>query len=310
MPGEVVADVKAALTGRLAHDDLAVYNAVQKLLYVGVILAGVVIVLSGLAIWKPVQLQNADRAVRRLRCRPLCALPRHGGDRRLRRDPRGHGIRGAEEPARHDHRALRRDIMSRIRKYPARRRSEAAGQGRREAPARSGAAAVPARRREPRRARGALRLRHHRQPVGREGADEDFLFQRPGAGAAVQSQHAGADLSGKRDHAPVPVQRLLPRGGRARGRQGGLQARSRAAWSTTRSPGRSTSSTRCRRRRRSPATSASRAGARSANGRACASPNSCSASAPTRARNTSGSAAPRAIRPRSTWRPRCIRRRR
>ena len=30
----------------------------QKLLYVGVILAGVVIVLSGLAIWKPVQLQT------------------------------------------------------------------------------------------------------------------------------------------------------------------------------------------------------------------------------------------------------------
>jgi thiosulfate reductase cytochrome b subunit len=31
---------------------------VQKLLYLGVILAGVVIVLSGLAIWKPVQLQE------------------------------------------------------------------------------------------------------------------------------------------------------------------------------------------------------------------------------------------------------------
>ncbi len=56
--GELVTDVKAALAGRLAHDDLAVYNAVQKLLYVGVILAGVVIVLSGLAIWKPVQLQT------------------------------------------------------------------------------------------------------------------------------------------------------------------------------------------------------------------------------------------------------------
>jgi thiosulfate reductase cytochrome b subunit len=56
-PGEVLADAKAALTGRLAHD-LAVYNALQKLLYVGVILAGVVIVLSGLAMWKPVQLQE------------------------------------------------------------------------------------------------------------------------------------------------------------------------------------------------------------------------------------------------------------
>jgi thiosulfate reductase cytochrome b subunit len=57
-PSEVLADAKAALTGKLAHDDLAVYNAVQKLLYLGVILAGVVIVLSGIAIWKPVQLQE------------------------------------------------------------------------------------------------------------------------------------------------------------------------------------------------------------------------------------------------------------
>jgi|SRR5579862_3660613 len=57
-PSEVLADAKAALTFKLAHDDIAHYNAVQKLLYVGVILAGVVIVLSGLGIWKPVQFQE------------------------------------------------------------------------------------------------------------------------------------------------------------------------------------------------------------------------------------------------------------
>ena len=57
-PGEVIADARAALTFKLSHEDLSVYNAVQKLLYLGVILAGVVIVLSGLAIWKPVQLQE------------------------------------------------------------------------------------------------------------------------------------------------------------------------------------------------------------------------------------------------------------
>ena len=57
-PGEVLADAKAALTGRLAHDDLSVYNAVQKFAYLGVILTGIVIVLSGLAIWKPVQMQE------------------------------------------------------------------------------------------------------------------------------------------------------------------------------------------------------------------------------------------------------------
>jgi thiosulfate reductase cytochrome b subunit len=54
-PREVVSDFLAALRGELSHDDLTVYNAVQRLLYVGVLLAGVVIVFSGLSIWKPVQ---------------------------------------------------------------------------------------------------------------------------------------------------------------------------------------------------------------------------------------------------------------
>jgi thiosulfate reductase cytochrome b subunit len=54
---DVIHDAGAALRGKLSHDDLAVYNAVQRLLYLGVILAGVVIVLSGLSIWKPVQLK-------------------------------------------------------------------------------------------------------------------------------------------------------------------------------------------------------------------------------------------------------------
>jgi thiosulfate reductase cytochrome b subunit len=57
-PSEVIADAKAALTFKLSHDDISVYNAVQRLLYLGVILAGIVILLSGLAIWKPVQLQE------------------------------------------------------------------------------------------------------------------------------------------------------------------------------------------------------------------------------------------------------------
>ena len=55
-PTGVISDVKAALTFRLAHDDLSTYNYVQKVLYAGIILVGVVIVLSGLSIWKPVQL--------------------------------------------------------------------------------------------------------------------------------------------------------------------------------------------------------------------------------------------------------------
>jgi thiosulfate reductase cytochrome b subunit len=56
-PGGVIADTKAALTGKLSHDDLSKYNYVQKLLYAGIIVVGIVIVLSGLSIWKPVQLQ-------------------------------------------------------------------------------------------------------------------------------------------------------------------------------------------------------------------------------------------------------------
>jgi thiosulfate reductase cytochrome b subunit len=57
-PAEVLADAKAALTGKLSYDDLSVYNAVQRLFYVGVILAGIVIVLSGISIWQPVQMQE------------------------------------------------------------------------------------------------------------------------------------------------------------------------------------------------------------------------------------------------------------
>jgi thiosulfate reductase cytochrome b subunit len=57
-PAEVIRDLRAALTGKLSHDDLSVYNAVQRLLYAGVIVAGVVIVLSGVSIWKPVQFQE------------------------------------------------------------------------------------------------------------------------------------------------------------------------------------------------------------------------------------------------------------
>jgi thiosulfate reductase cytochrome b subunit len=57
-PTDVVHDLRAALTGKLSHDDLSVYNAVQRLLYLGVIGAGILIVLSGISIWKPVQVQE------------------------------------------------------------------------------------------------------------------------------------------------------------------------------------------------------------------------------------------------------------
>src|SRR5881392_3796405 len=56
-PEGVISDTRAALTGKLSHDDLTRYNYVQKLLYAGIIVVGILIVLSGLSIWKPVQLQ-------------------------------------------------------------------------------------------------------------------------------------------------------------------------------------------------------------------------------------------------------------
>lgn len=53
--GEIVGTLRETLHLHIAHEDLTVYNAVQKLLYIVVILAGVSQVVTGLAIWKPVQ---------------------------------------------------------------------------------------------------------------------------------------------------------------------------------------------------------------------------------------------------------------
>lgn len=52
---DLVNDFIAALKGKLAHDTLTEYNAVQKLAYLFVIADVVLLVLSGLAVWKPVQ---------------------------------------------------------------------------------------------------------------------------------------------------------------------------------------------------------------------------------------------------------------
>ena len=54
-PRAVAHDFVDALRFRLVHT-LGHYNAVQRLLYVGAMALGVLMVVSGLAIWKPVQL--------------------------------------------------------------------------------------------------------------------------------------------------------------------------------------------------------------------------------------------------------------
>ena len=52
---ELLATIGDALRFKLSHDDPTRYNTVQKLLYVGVICAGILIVISGLTLWKPIQ---------------------------------------------------------------------------------------------------------------------------------------------------------------------------------------------------------------------------------------------------------------
>jgi thiosulfate reductase cytochrome b subunit len=57
-PRAVFHDVLQALRGKLAHEDLSMYNAAQRSAYLAIILCLVVLVFSGLAIWKPVQFQE------------------------------------------------------------------------------------------------------------------------------------------------------------------------------------------------------------------------------------------------------------
>ncbi len=54
-PFGVLRDLKGALHGRLSHADPRQYNQVQKLAYLFVLLDLIVIVLSGLVLWKSVQ---------------------------------------------------------------------------------------------------------------------------------------------------------------------------------------------------------------------------------------------------------------
>jgi thiosulfate reductase cytochrome b subunit len=56
---ELFQTVRDALHFKVEHHDLTVYNAVQKLLYIVVVLAGISQVLTGLFIWKPIQFSSA-----------------------------------------------------------------------------------------------------------------------------------------------------------------------------------------------------------------------------------------------------------
>jgi thiosulfate reductase cytochrome b subunit len=54
-PRQVLRDLGAALKGKLSHADPRHYNSVQRLAYLFVMLDSIVLVLSGLVLWKSVQ---------------------------------------------------------------------------------------------------------------------------------------------------------------------------------------------------------------------------------------------------------------
>jgi thiosulfate reductase cytochrome b subunit len=53
---DIVQTVRETLRFKIAHEDLTTYNAVQKVLYIVAIVAGIAQVVTGFAIWKPIQL--------------------------------------------------------------------------------------------------------------------------------------------------------------------------------------------------------------------------------------------------------------
>ncbi|MEM7547956.1 MAG: cytochrome b/b6 domain-containing protein [Pseudomonadota bacterium] len=55
LPGALISDLRAALSFRLDHE-VGIYNHIQRLLYLGVLALGCLSIVSGLALWKPVQL--------------------------------------------------------------------------------------------------------------------------------------------------------------------------------------------------------------------------------------------------------------
>lgn len=54
-PSALLADVGAAFKGKLSHADLSHYNAVQRAAYLFVMVDSVLLVMSGLVLWKSVQ---------------------------------------------------------------------------------------------------------------------------------------------------------------------------------------------------------------------------------------------------------------
>jgi thiosulfate reductase cytochrome b subunit len=56
-PADLIREIGNTLRGKLSHR-VGVYNPLQKTAYISVVLMAVIVVLSGLSIWKPVQFQT------------------------------------------------------------------------------------------------------------------------------------------------------------------------------------------------------------------------------------------------------------
>ena len=211
----MIADTRAALRFKLSHDDITKYNAVQRALYIGIILVMIVQVISGLAIWKPVQFQELtalfyDFQGARLAhfiCMALIVgflvvhvalallVPKtHRRDDHRR--PRGRRRAPAAARFRRMTMAIRTPSPS-IFRPQQRDRPERAG---REPQADRGDRPPQnsARRRQPRRADDAHRLQRHRPQRGAERAARGVGMERRRAGVPVQSQQARADLYARR----------------------------------------------------------------------------------------------------------------
>jgi len=54
-PAAILHDIGQALRGKLAHEDLSVYNAAQRAAYLALIFFLILMIATGLVMWKPVQ---------------------------------------------------------------------------------------------------------------------------------------------------------------------------------------------------------------------------------------------------------------
>src|SRR5262249_17510464 len=169
---------------------------------------GIVIVLSGLVIWKPVQLQeltalfggyDTARYVHFFAMAAILAFfVLHLALRFFLPKALLAMITGREAKS-----GKAQDVTHS--KKSAWRRSRAPRQGCCQAHAESHAPPFSARRRESRGPGLSHRLRPCGRSLGRTGADEDFVFQRSRAGRAVRSEQARADLSRQRCPATISV---------------------------------------------------------------------------------------------------------